>query len=117
MDNSYKGLIDQLLATDSFFDKYVAKSFVDAVNESSEIFVEYSKLEQDGLGRLEVELSETDNRDDGVSYWLEATRFDDAVVFDVLVLNGKVVEEIANELRGNVKLSTEIAEYLLEGDK
>lgn len=117
MDNSYKGLIDQLLATDSYFDRYVAKSFVDAVNESSEVFVDYVKINQSDLGRIETELSETDNREDGVTYWLEATRFDDDVVYDVLVMDGKVVEVISNELRGNVTLSTEIAEYLIEGDK
>lgn len=112
MDITYKELIDQLVETESFFDKYVAKSFVDAVNESSEEFVDYLKIDQNGLDRIETELSETDNREDGHVYWLEATRFDDAVVFDVLVMDGNVVEVIANELQGNTELSTEIARYL-----
>ena len=112
MDITYKELIDQLVETESFFDKYVAKSFVDAVNESSEEFVDYLKIDQNGLDRIETELSETDNREDGHAYWLEATRFDDAVVFDVLVMDGNVVEVIANELQGNTELSTEIARYL-----
>ena len=114
MDSTYKELIDRLVETESYFDQYVAKSFVDAVNESSEEFVDYVTVDQSVLDRIETELSETDNREGDVSYWLEATRFDGEVVFDVLVMNGNVVEVIANELKGNVELSTEIARYLNE---